>query len=69
MQVIGTSFRGLSGRIDDFIFRTHKTGKISVQYRPRKQNMIPKTDRDWTENGPIMNRLEKILTMFDLKRV
>ena len=52
-------FRGISGRMGDFVFRELKDETMLVFYQPkgkRKAEDVSGMDRDWTENGPIMDR-------------
>ena len=60
--------RGLSGRMGDFMFRTYKDGRIRVYYKPKGEN-TPIMDQQWTDNGPIMDRLRSILQSLNMEIV
>ncbi len=65
-------FRGISGRIGDFVFRAYSDETMSVFYQPKKkrgEKDLSGMDRDWTDNGPIMARFEEIAKMFHLEVV
>ena len=64
----GSTIATLSGRIGNFMFRTYGNGKITVYYKPKRKNTTG-MDRDWTENGPIMDELREILRYFHLEIV
>ena len=63
-------FRGLSGRVGDFVFRNLKDETMLVFYQPKKKKTekdLPITDREWTDNASIMARFEEMVKMFHLK--
>ena len=59
------TFKSISGRLGNFMFRTYQDGKIIAYYKPKKKN-TPTMDRDWTDNGPIMAELKSITDSLNL---
>ena len=64
-------FRGISGRMGDFVFRELKDETMLVFYQPKGKRAkdLPTLDREWTDNGPIMDRFQEIARMFHLEVV
>lgn len=65
-------FRGISGRVGEFVFRSYKDETMLVFYQPKRkrgEEDHSKTVREWTENDSIMARFEEIATMFHLEKV
>ena len=65
-------FRGISGRVGEFVFRADKEDTMLVFYQPKKKRgeedhsiMV----REWTENDSIMARFEEIKKLFHLEVV
>ena len=65
-------FRGISGRVGDFVFRADKEDTMLVFYQPKKKRGEEDpsiTVREWTENDSIMAQFEEIKIMFHLEVV
>ncbi len=65
-------FRGISGRVGDFVFRAEKNETMLVFYQPKKKRGEEDssiTVREWTENDSIMAQFEEIKIMFHLEVV
>ena len=70
VKCTGGTFRSISGRVGDFVFRAYPDETMLVFYQPkdkRKAEDLSGMDRDWTENRPIMARFEEMAKMFGLK--
>ena len=65
-------FRGISGRMGDFVFRELKDETMLVFYQPRKkkgEKDLSRMDREWTEDESIMARFEELAKMFGLVQI
>ena len=52
------TIRKLSGRIDEFVFRTYPNGKISAFYKPRHSRLNPEA---------LSNRFREIIDALNLE--
>ena len=62
-------FRGISGRVGDFVFRAYPDETMLVFYQPRgkrKGQDVPTMDREWTEDASVMARFEELVKLFHL---
>ena len=62
----------LSGRLGNFVFRDMGGRKMLVFYQPKRkkgEKEVPITDRQWSDNGPIMAEFEEYAKMFHLEIV
>ena len=71
VKCIGGTFRAISGRVGDFVFRAYEDETMLVFYQPKGKRAkdLPTLDREWTDNGPIMDRFQEIARMFHLEVV
>ncbi len=68
----GGAFKTVSGRVGDFVFRVMRDETMLVFYQPKKKGSekdVSGMDREWTENGAVMARLEEVIKMFNLERM
>ena len=70
VRCLGGAFRGISGRVGEFVFRGQADETMLVFYQPKKKKNagdLSKMDREWTENASIMARFEEMAEMFNLE--
>ena len=70
VKCIGGTFRAISGRVGDFVFRAYQDETMLVFYQPkgkRKAEDVSGMDRDWTENASVMSRFKEMAKLFGLE--
>ena len=70
VKCIGGTFRTISGRVGDFVFRAYEDETMLVFYQPkgkRKAEDVSGMDRDWTENESVMSRFKEMAKLFHLE--
>ena len=70
VKCIGGTFRAISGRVGDFVFRAYEDETMLVFYQPkgkRKAEDVSGMDRDWTENESVMSRFKEMAKLFHLE--
>ncbi len=66
------AFRTVSGRVGDFVFRVLRDETMLVFYQPKKkgdEKDVSGMDREWTENGAVMDRFAEVARMLNLERM